>query len=306
MDLLSLRYFRAVARHQHISRAAEELRVAQPSLSRTIIRLESELGTPLFDRQGRRIRLNEHGAAFLRRVERALAELDDARREIADATGDGPGRVAVAAETLVQLGGVLAAFRARRPGVGVRLFQAPPDSMRRHLRSGEVDFAVASQPLAGPGLCAVELVREEVLLAVPPGHPLAGRERVTVAELADEEFVSTRPGHWQRALLERLFAREGLTPRVVCEGDEAAATPELIGAGLGLGLMPAVARQTLGGHSPVAWLRLDATDCHRTLTLVWRRDAYLSPAAEDFRRLAMGPDHASGAMSSWQNRSWKV
>ncbi|MFI1972147.1 LysR family transcriptional regulator [Streptomyces cinnamoneus] len=286
MDLLSLRYFQAVARHQHISRAAEELRVAQPSVSRTIIRLESELGVSLFDRQGRRIRLNERGAAFLRRVERALAELDDARREMSDAAGSGPGRVAVAAETLVQLAEVLAAFRERRPGVRVRLVQAPVDAMRRHLRSAEVDFALASQPLAGPGLCSVELAREEVLLAVPPAHPLAGRERVALAELAGEEFVSTRPGHWQRALLDRLFAREGLVPRVVFEGDDAAATPELIGAGLGIGLLPAVARRTLGDRSPVAWLRLDAADCHRTLTLVWREDAYLSPAAQDFRRLA--------------------
>ncbi|MEV4506815.1 LysR family transcriptional regulator [Streptomyces klenkii] len=287
MDLLSLRYFQAVARHQHISRAAEELRVAQPSVSRTIIRLESELGVLLFDRQGRRIRLNEHGAAFLLRVERALADLDDARREMADAAGAGPGRVAVTAETLLQLAGVLAAFRAHRPGVRVHLSQAPVGSMRRHLSSAEVDFALASQPLAGPGLCSVELVREEVHLAVPPGHPLAGRDSVTVAELAGEDFVSTSAGHWQRTLLDRLFAREGLTPRVVCEGDEAAATPELIAAGLGIGLMPAVARRTLGERSPVTWLRLDAEDCHRTLTLVWRENAYLSPAALDFRRLAM-------------------
>ncbi|MGW2489221.1 LysR family transcriptional regulator [Streptomyces sp. NPDC001606] len=286
MDLLSLRYFQAVARHQHISRAAAELRVAQPSVSRTIIRLEAELGVPLFDRPGRRVRLNEHGAAFLRRVDRALAELDDAQREMADASGAGPGRIAVAAETLLQLSDVLSAFRALRPEAKVRLFQAPVDAMGRHLATGDVDFALASQPLAGPELRSVELVREEVLLAVPPGHRLAGRQRVTVAELAAEEFVSTRPGHWQRVLLERLFAREGLTPRVVCEGDEAAATPGLIGAGLGIGLMPAVARRALGDDGHVGWLHLDAPDCHRTLTLVWRRHAYLSPAAQDFRRLA--------------------
>ncbi|WP_104630305.1 LysR family transcriptional regulator [Streptomyces sp. MH60] len=286
MDLLSLRYFQSVARHQHISRAAEELRVAQPSVSRTIIRLESELGAPLFDRRGRRIRLNEHGAAFLVRVERALAELEDARREVADAGRGSPGRVAVAAETLLQLAGVLSAFRELRPGVRVHLFQAPVGSMRQHLRSGEVDFALASQPLAGPELCSTELAREEVLLAVPLGHPLADQEQVSVTELADEGFVSTRAGHWQRALLEKLFAREGLTPHVVCEGDEAAATPELIGAGVGIGLMPAVARRALGDHGPVGWLRLDAPDCYRTLTMVWRRRAYLSPAALDFRRLA--------------------
>ncbi|MEV6670052.1 LysR substrate-binding domain-containing protein [Streptomyces sp. NPDC051162] len=287
MDLLSLRYFQAVARHQHISRAAEELRVAQPSVSRTIIRLESELGLPLFDRQGRRIRLNENGAAFLHRVDRALAELDDARREMADAAGDGPGRIAVAAETLLHLAPVLADFRARRPGARVRLFQTPVDSMLRHLRSAEVDFAIASQPLTGPGLCSVEVAREEVLLAVPLGHPLADRERVAVAELAHEEFVSTPTGHWQRTLLDRLFAREGLTPQVVCEGDEASATPELIGAGLGIGLMPAAARRALGERRRVAWLRLDAPGCQRTLTLAWRQDAYLSPAALDFRQLSL-------------------
>ncbi|WP_229899732.1 LysR substrate-binding domain-containing protein, partial [Streptomyces capoamus] len=188
---------------------------------------------------------------------------------------------------LLQLAGVLSAFRTLRPGASVRLFQTPVDSMRRHLASGEVDLALASQPLAGPELCSVELVREEVLLAVPLGHPLSGRERVAVAELADEDFVTTRTGHWQRALLERLFAREGLTPRVVCEGDEAAATPELIGAGLGVGLMPAMARPALGEHGRVALLRLDAEDCHRTLTLVWRAHAHLSPAALDFRRVAV-------------------
>ncbi|NEC68823.1 LysR family transcriptional regulator [Streptomyces sp. SID9727] len=286
MDLLALRYFQAVARYQHISRAAQELRVAQPSVSRTISRLESDLGVRLFDRQGRRIRLNDHGVAFLGRVDNALAELDDGRREMADAAAGGPGRVAVAAETLLQLAGVLAAFRAQRPGVKVRLFQASLEGMRRHVASGEVDFALASQALSGPGLATVELCREEVFLAVPRGHRLADREDVALTELAGEGFVTTRTGHWQRALLERLFAREGLRPQVVCEGDEAAATPEMVGAGLGVGLMPAVARRTIGEGGPVAWARLRGEESRRTLTLVWRQGAYLSPAALDFRRLA--------------------
>ncbi|MEV7673071.1 LysR family transcriptional regulator [Streptomyces sp. NPDC088752] len=286
MDLLALRYFQAVARHQHISRAARELRVAQPSVSRTINRLESELGVRLFDRQGRRIRLNDRGAVFLDRVDKALAELDDGRREMADTAAGGAGRVAVAAETLVQLAGVLAAFRAQRPGVKVRLFQASLEGMRQYVASGEVDFALASQALSGPGLASVELSREEVFLAVPHGHRLAGREGVTVVELASEEFVSTRAGHWQRALLEGLFAREGLRPHVVCEGDEAAATPEMVGAGLGIGLMPAVARRAIGEDGPVAWARLSSAESRRTLTLVWREGAYLSPGALDFRRLA--------------------
>ncbi|TJZ56854.1 LysR family transcriptional regulator [Streptomyces piniterrae] len=286
MDLLSLRYFRAVARREHISRAAEELRVAQPSVSRTIARLEAELGVPLFDRQGRTIRLNRYGAAFLRRVERALDELDDARREVADAAGLDHGGVALAAETLLPLSELLGAFRTAHPKVTMRVLQATPEVMRNQLRAREVDFCVASQPLDGPGLEAVRLLHEEVLLAVPAGHPLAARDRVSVADIADEPFISTRPGHWQRALLERLFTTIGRSPVISCEGEEPGATHFLIAAGLGIGLLPSIAR-TDPSVLPLAWLRLDTPDCARTLSLVRRKDSYLSSAAARFRDMAV-------------------
>ncbi|WEO99451.1 LysR family transcriptional regulator [Streptomyces sp. FXJ1.172] len=284
MDLLQLRYFQTVARYEHISRAAEELRVAQPSLSRTIARLEDELGCPLFDRHGRRIRLNAYGVMFLRHVDRALSELDDGRRALGDARETGLGRVGVASETLLTITHLLGSFRASYPRADVRLHQSDAAEMERQLRAGEVDFCVASQQLAGARLDAVELLREEVLLAVPLGHRLDGRERVTIRDIADEPFVSTRPGNWQRSLLDRLFAAEGLTPVLSCEGDEPGATQDMISAGLGIGLIPAMSRR-LGTQTlvPVAWVHMDAPDCFRTLSLVWSRDAYLSEAALRFR-----------------------
>ncbi|MGG2459873.1 LysR family transcriptional regulator [Streptomyces sp. RGM 3693] len=282
MDLLQLRYFQVVARYEHVSRAAEELRVAQPSLSRAIARLESEVGTPLFDRRGRRIRLNQYGMTFLRHVERALSELDDGRRALREARDQVLGRVSVAAETLLTLARLLGSFRAAYPRAEVRLFQATVEEMERRLRAREVDFCIASQPLTGPNLHTVELAREEVLLAVPLGHPLADRDRVTIPELADEPFVTTRIGTWPRALLERLFAAEGLTPKLSCEGDEPGASGDLVSAGLGIGLVPAMARQLATRHQG-AWVRVDAPNCHRTLTLVWHEDAYASAAALKFR-----------------------
>ncbi|GGS14736.1 transcriptional regulator [Streptomyces aureoverticillatus] len=284
MDLLQLRYFQTVARFEHISRAAEELRVAQPSLSRTLARLEAELGTPLFDRQGRRIRLNPYGAMFLRHVDRALSELDDGRRALRDARDTGLGRVSVASETLLTVTHLLGSFRADHPGADVRLYQSNAAEMSRQLRAGEVDFCVASQPLTGTNLESVELAREEVLLAVPPGHWLDGRESVTIPEVADEPFVTTRPGQWQRTLLDQLFTAEGLTPRLSCEGDEPGASQDMISAGLGIGLIPAMSRQAgTATRVPVAWVHLDAPGCHRVLTLVRNRDTYLSEAALKFR-----------------------
>ncbi|MFJ7421063.1 LysR family transcriptional regulator [Streptomyces uncialis] len=284
MDLLQLRYFQAVARYEHMSRAAEELRVAQPSLSRTIARLEADLGTTLFDRRGRRIRLNEYGAMFLRHVDRALSELDDGRRALLDARDTGLGRVGVASETLLTITHLLGSFRAAYPRADVRLHQSTAEEMDRQLRAGEVDFCVASQPLTGANLDSVELAREEVLLAVPRGHWLDGRESVTIPEIAHEPFVTTRPGHWQRALLDRMFASEGLTPLLSCEGDEPGASQDMISAGLGIGLIPAISRRVgTESHVPVAWVHMAAPDCHRVLTLVWNRDTYLSDAARKFR-----------------------
>ncbi|MFI6868440.1 LysR substrate-binding domain-containing protein [Nocardia sp. NPDC050406] len=285
MDLLQLRYFQAVARREHISQAAEELLVAQPSVSRTIARLEKELGVALFDRLGRQVRLNAFGAMFLRRVDRALAELDDARRELTDAAGLDHGRVTVAAETLLTITDLLARFRARHPGVDVRLFQSNADTMLHQLADREVDLCFASQPLHGPALASVELWREEVLLAVPLSHPLAARDHVRIAELADEQFVTCRPGYWPRTLLDRLFAEAGLRPRISCEGDEPGATGDLIAAGLGIGLVPNGSRHA-AHRTPVAWLRVTDPGCERVLSVVWRTDTYLSAAAEALR------DHA--------------
>ncbi|MFC7623086.1 LysR family transcriptional regulator [Microlunatus sp. GCM10028923] len=287
MDLLTLRYFQTVARLQHVSRAAEQLHVAQPALSRVIRRLEDDLGAPLFDRTGRAVRLNRFGAAYLRRVDRALAELDGGRAELADAVGLDRGTVTVAAETLRLLTPLVAAFLRDHPGVDLRLVESDPRGMTDRLRAGQLDFAFASQPLADPSLRARELIREEVLLVVPAGHRLAAEARVPVAELAGERLITSRPGHWLRTLVERLFADAGIRPEVSCECNEPTVMLDLIGAGLGVGFGPSSARFA-DPRATVVPTSLDVADCHRTLSLVWCDGAYLSAAARLFRDRAIG------------------
>jgi DNA-binding transcriptional LysR family regulator len=134
------------------------------------------------------------------------------------------------------------------------------------------------------------LAREDVLLAVPETHRLAGRRRVRIGELDGEPFVTTREGYWLRALAARLFASAGVEPTIACEGEEPAALRGLISDGLGIGLLPAIARDS-ATEPKVAWVRVEAANCQRTLSLVWRRDAYLSRAATLFREAAI--DHYS-------------
>ncbi|NUP76270.1 MAG: LysR family transcriptional regulator [Nonomuraea sp.] len=293
MELNPLRQFLVVARLEHLSRAADELRVAQPSLSRTIARLEGELGTPLFDRSGR-LRLNDAGKLFRDHVERALGELDAGRRALAEAAGEGLGSVRLASETFLTLTGPLAAYKRAHPSVEVELHWSPAEDMARLLRAQDVDLCVASQPIPAGGLESARLFDEPVGVAVPLDNPLAARTSVSVDELADQPFVTARRGHWSRRLLDRLFAARGLTPRIVCESDEPSAIAELIGAGLGVGLVPGFARRS-SSNAPVTWIAVDSPDCRRTVTLYWGADNHLPAAARLMRATITGWDWTTGA-----------
>ncbi|MEV5440721.1 LysR family transcriptional regulator [Streptomyces sp. NPDC052682] len=277
MDLHALEQFLVVARLEHLSRAARELRIAQPSLSRTIARLESELGAPLFDRAGR-LRLNESGRLFRDHVERSLGELQAGRRAVAEAAREGVGGVRLASETFLTITGPLAAYKDAHPDIDVELHQMPAADMHRALNAREVDLCVASQPILGEGLDSVRLHDEPVWLAAPPGHRLASRTCVKVEELREEPFVISRPGHWQRRLLDLLFAGRNLSPRIVCEGDEPAALAGLVSAGIGLTLIPAMARGA-DISAPGAWIGIDDPACRRTLTLHRVAGSRLSTAA---------------------------
>ncbi|MFC4909686.1 LysR substrate-binding domain-containing protein [Actinomadura gamaensis] len=292
MELNTLAQFLVVARLEHLSRAAEELHVAQPSLSRSIARLEGELGTPLFDRAGR-LRLNDAGKLFRDHVERALGELDAGRRAVAETTGEGFGTVRLASETFLTFTAPLAAFRRAHPEIEVELRQLPVEEMGRRLRAQEVDLCVASQPIPAEGLESARLFDDPVGIGVAFDHPLAGRASVRVEDLADEPFVSTSPGHWQRRLLDRLFAARDLTPRIVCEVDELSAIAELISVGLGIGLVPGYARR-VASRLAAAWIPVDSPDSRRTVTLSWWTGAHLPSAARLMRAAITDWDWTTG------------
>lgn len=270
MDLNALRQFLVVAQHEHLSRAARELRVAQPALSRTIGRLEAQLGAELFDRRDR-MRLNAAGSIFRAHVQRALGELDAGARAVAEAQSQGAGRVAVASESLFTLMNALGAFKHASPQVEITLSQGSADDLVQSLRARDADLALLSQPVRGGELRVHELLREPVHLAVPVGHPLAGRVGVPIEEFATEPFVTTRRGHWQRELLERLFAARGLAPRIVCVSDEPGATAGMISVGVGVGLLPQMV-QAESAEAPIAWANVDDPQCVRVLSLAWRPD----------------------------------
>lgn len=285
MELQQLLYFRKVAELQHFTRAAEALAVSQPALSRAVAHLEDELGVRLFEREGRTVRLNRYGQAFLTRVERILQEVEAARHEMADLAGTERGMVALA--FLHTLGvrlvpDLLRQFRRDHPAIRFQLWQNASEVLLKQLAAGEIDLCLAS-PFQRDGQEAVEwvdLFSEELYLVVPPDHALTGRGTVALIEVADSDFISLKPSTGLRQISDELCRQAGFTPNVLFEGEEVATIRGLVQAGLGVALLPAPAKtEPLGAE----WLHVSAPVCRRTIGLAWRKDRYLSGAARLFR-----------------------
>lgn len=282
MDLLQLRYFRTVARHEHMTQAARVLFISQSSLSKTITHLEHELGVPLFDRQGRHIRLNHYGKAFLQRVEQVFAALDDGQRELADLAGGGQGQVTLASMSVYLLPDLLHTFLADHTGISIRLFNNPREATLTQLERGEVDLALSSPPIERPGIEQVLLMREEILLAVPLGHGLAKREAIRLSEVTHEPFLALKPGYRLRHLTDTFCHQAGFTPRIVFEGNDPVALLQLVKAGLGVACLPALVWKSIP-EIAVARVPIEEPRCQREVLLLWSKEHYLSVAARTFR-----------------------
>jgi DNA-binding transcriptional LysR family regulator len=294
MELLQLAHFQVVARLEHMTRAAEELNVTQPSLSRTIARLERELGVPLFARQGRGLRLTQYGAAFLRHVDRVFQELDDATAELRDMAGLERGEVSLAAGALHWLPPVLEPFLATHPEVRFHLVRRSLPELVQMVGDGEVDYGFLPDVPLGPRVTWRHLRTAPISLMVPLSHRLARRATVTLSELADEEMILGKPGDILREQMESYLRQVGIRPRVASEVDEPAAVADFVAAGLGVAFIPGLVELT-PLHPLTARIPIVDPPCTLTLGIAWNTERYRSLAARAFRDHAIA--HFSGPWS---------
>lgn len=283
-----LRQFVAVAREEHLTRAADLLGIPQPTLSRSIARLEAELGFPLFSRPGRSLKLTRHGRQLFEYSERTLTTLAAQLRLLAEETDPARGRVALAflhtlgAEAVPRM---LRDFRATNPGVRFTLVQGSADTLLARLREGEVDLCLTAPLPDEPGMVAHKLDSQRIDLVVPAGHRLARRRGVRLADAAAEDFIGMPPGHGLRAITDELCRAAGFEPRIAFEGEESATCRGLVGAGLGVSLLPAVA-MTAADPDVVA-VRITAPRAARTVGLVWMADRPQPSPVAAFRDFAL-------------------
>src|SRR5256885_5348413 len=222
MNVDELRWFVAVAERGRVTRAAEELHISQPALSRALSRMQRELGMNVFDRSGRNLRLNRYGELYLEHARRALAELDSGQRAIEDMAGGERGLVSLGfAPTLSTwlVPALVSAFRSEHPGPRFQLHQDAVGQLVDSLRDGGVDLLVCPRP-GDPALGWHALGRERLQLAVPAGHRLAGRKRGRLLEAAGERFVMLKHAFDLRGLVEELGLTAGVQPGNPVDGED--------------------------------------------------------------------------------------
>jgi DNA-binding transcriptional LysR family regulator len=281
MELRQLRYFEAVARHLHFTRAAQELFVAQPALSLQIQRMESELGTRLFHRTTRSVRLTEAGKTLLPSARRVLAETADAHARLRDLANLDSGRVALGAQQSLNASGmlpqVLGEFRARNPGVDVVLREDSAEASLAMLTEGSLDFALAmlDGEAADADLHVESLYDEQVVFVVGQGHPRA-RGAVELRELITEPFIAFNETAGLRRMLVRACVDAGFQPRIGYESSALGSIRSLAAAGLGVGLLPLPSVRAPG---PPVEIVDTGTTLSRTISLVRPARRYDSAAA---------------------------
>jgi DNA-binding transcriptional LysR family regulator len=289
MDFDQLETFLEVARHASFSRAAEKRFRTQPAISSQIRSLEEEVGAKLFDRSGGKVSLTAGGKAFQKYVEETL----DARKAmlvaIAEMERVPRGEIIVGANEgtcLHILPEVFADFKKQYPDVSVNIKRADYSGILESVIDNSVDFGVVSLPVTDNRLTVVLIHRDELVIIVPPSHPLGKMKSAPIAEAARFPLVVPKVGH-TRDSLEELFHERRLKPNYTMELDSSELLKRFVAAGVGVGF---IARsnvvEDVRARSLAAITIADA-QVRRDLALVFRKDKALSRAALAFIDIAV-------------------
>jgi DNA-binding transcriptional LysR family regulator len=277
LDAHTLRIVRALVEHGSITAAAGALGFSQPAVSQHLRRAEARIGMPLIARSGRGVRLTEAGRVLARHARTITTALDAAAGELAELSGLRAGRVRLAAfptasSTLVPQ--VLRSLQAKHAGISIGYLEAEPPEAVEAVRSQQADLAITFgypgdrvDPHAdgARGLVVIPLWRDEMMLALPAGHPAAASETTDLGGLSRENWIAGCPrcrGH-----LLQLAEASGFTPRIGYETDNFTAVLGMVSAGLGVALIPSLAL-AVSTLPPDVVIRPTANHDHRTIHLV--------------------------------------
>jgi DNA-binding transcriptional LysR family regulator len=281
-----LRVFTEVARQGNMTRAGESLHLTAPAVSMQIKEIESQVGLPLFDRQGRQVGLSTAGEYFLVHAKRLLSALRDAENEMARLKKLETGRLTVGMVSTAKyfVPRLLAQFRKEHPGVDVRLAVAGNrEALVALMAAGDVDLSVMGRPPTELATRSEAFAPHPMVFVCAPGHPLLSNRRVPVSALAPYPFIVREHGSGTRAAMREFFVEHRFEPQITMEMSSNETIKQSVMAEMGVSFL---SLHTLGLELRAGLLKtlpIQGTPVMRTWHIVRLQSKVLSPAAEAFR-----------------------
>jgi DNA-binding transcriptional LysR family regulator len=281
MDLRQLRVFVEIVRQGSFTLAAEQLHIAQPAVSMTIRKLEDELDLVLLNRQEKRVTMTAEGESLLHHAERILDNLTTAEMEMAALRGLTHGEVRIGIPPMMSsyyFPQIIRAFRDRYPNLKLSVNGEGAARIQRMIAKGELDMGVITGQKLIHGLECQHFLREEIVACVPATHPMARRDKISMAEFLQEPLILFKEGYYMRELMDELLAGEPLQPQVVFETNLFSLVRSLIKEKLGISTF---LRMVVSGDTELAAVSFDPP-LHLDLFIAWKADRHLSRANRAF------------------------
>lgn len=290
MNLRHLEYFRVLAELEHYTQAAAHLCITQPSLSHAISELERELKAPLFEKQGRNVRLTKYGKLFLTYAASALDELERGEKKIRQLTSPSQGTVELA--FIYTLGArfipsVIKSFSAEEAHKAITLsfHQGSTNDIIQKLKDDKYDLAFCSKVESEPEVEFIPVAKQELVVIVPPEHPLADYDSIDLQATSPYPFVYFNKKSGVRPVIDNLFAQIGVFPQIVCEVEEDTAMAGLVSVNYGIAVMPLIPSLA---QFHVKSIKIASPAYERFIYMATLKNRYLPPAAARFREFAIG------------------
>lgn len=290
-----LQIFSVASAHMSFARAAEQLHLTHAAISLQIKQLEEVCGFPLFDRIGKKVFLTEAGDILLLHARQILQSLKDADASLMALKGLKGGRVTIAVTSTAEYFAptLLTEFRKIQPDVRVRLLVNNREEVARLLLSNEVDLAIMGRPPVDMDSEAVSFAPHPFVMVAPASHPLAGRARVNVRDVASETMIVREAGSGTRSAMQEFFRENAIEPRVDMEMGSNEAIKQAVVAGLGISF---ISQHTLGlelSTGRLAILKVQGMPVTRRWFIVRHRSKHLTPALGAFWEfvLRFAPDY---------------
>lgn len=291
MNLHQLRVFYAVANRLSFTLAAQDLVMSQPAVSLQVKALEQSLGLRLFERVSNRLTLTQAGEALYHSATTMLSAEDEATRTMAELAGATRGKLVIGANTtggMYILPPVIRDFRQRFPETEIVLHIDGTERLCERVQQNVIDLAFVGGPIDDGRFRVEHLCLDPLALIFSPAHAFAGRQSITLMELAAAAFVVPEPSSRTRLLVERGMRERGLTMRIAQQLTGTEPVKKAVEANLGVAMVSshAVEREIAGGHLRTA----QVVDCEmrRYLEMISRGDKYFSPAGIRFREFVIG------------------